>query len=98
MALNDIPGVEKDLQEIDGLLEKSGATSEGDEIKLHEFQAKVLIEKRQFRQAMTKIDNSVFLTKPMKRRLLTQLAKIINVGGEGITDRQMIAWAKKYAP
>jgi len=95
MSLSDIPGVEKDLQEIDTLLEKSGATSEGDEIKLHELQAKVLLEKRQFRQAMTKIDNSIFLTKPMKRRLLTQLAKTINVGG--ITDRQMIVWAKKYA-
>jgi hypothetical protein len=47
---------------------------------------------------MTKIDNSVFLTKPMKRRLLTQLARTVNVGGEGITDRQMITWAKKYAP
>lgn len=98
MSLNDIPGVEKDLQEIDALLEKSGATSEGDEIKLHELQAKVLLEKRQFRQAMTKIDNSIFLTKLMKRRLLSQLAKTINVGGEGIADRQMIVWAKKYAP
>jgi tetratricopeptide (TPR) repeat protein len=98
MSLNDISGVEKDLQEIDSLLEKSGAISEGDEIRLHEMQAKVLIEKRQFRQAMTKIDNSIYLTKPMKRRLLTQLAKTINVGGEAVTDRQMIAWAKKYAP
>ena len=98
MSLNDIPGVEKDLHEIDALLEKSGATSEGDEIKLHEFQAKVLLEKRQFRQAMTKIDNSIFLTKTMKRRLLTQLAKTIKVGGEGITDRQMVAWAQKYVP
>jgi tetratricopeptide (TPR) repeat protein len=98
MSLNDIPGVEKDLQQIDSQLEKSGATSEGDEIRLHELQARVLIEKRQFRQAMTKIDNSIFLTKPMKRRLLTQLAKTINVGGEGITDRQMVAWAKKYVP
>ena len=97
MSLSDIPGVEKDLLAIDALLEKSGATSEGDEIKLHELQAKVLLEKRQFRQAMTKIDNSVFLTKPMKRRLLSQLAKTINVGEEGMTDRQMIAWAKKYA-
>jgi len=98
MSLNDIPGVEKDLHEIDALLEKSGATSEGDEIKRHEFQAKVLLEKRQFRQAMTKIDNSIFLTKTMKRRLLTQLAKTIKVGGEGITDRQMVAWAQKYVP
>ena len=98
MSLNDIPGVEKDLQEIDALLEKSGATSEGDEVRLHELQAKVMIEKRQLRQARTKIDNSVFLTKPMKRRLLTQLAKIINVGVNSITDRQMIAWAKKYSP
>jgi tetratricopeptide (TPR) repeat protein len=98
MSLSDIPGVERDLHEIDALLEKSGATSEGDEIKLHELQAKVLVEKRQFRQAMTKIDNSIFLTKPMKRRLLTQLAKTIQVGGEGITDRQMITWAQKYAP
>ena len=97
MSLNDISGVEKDLQEIDALLEKSGAISEGDEIRLHEMQAKVLIEKRQLRQAMTKIDNSIFLTKPMKRRLLTHLAKTINVGGEALADRQMIAWAKKYA-
>ena len=33
MSLNDISGVEKDLQEIDALLEKSGAISEGDEIE-----------------------------------------------------------------
>jgi tetratricopeptide (TPR) repeat protein len=98
LSLNDIPGVEKDLQEIDILLEKSGGAGEGDEIKLHELQAKVLIEKRQFRQAMTKIDNSFFLAKPMKRRLLTQLARTISVGADGITDRQMLAWAKKYAP
>lgn len=96
ISLNDIAGVERDLQEIDDLLQKSGATSEGDEMKLAELQAKVLIEKRQFRQAQTKIDNSVFLTKQMKRRLLTQLARIINISGEGSADRQMVSWAKSY--
>jgi hypothetical protein len=94
--LNDIPGVERDLQEVDRLLQAAGGFSEGDEIRLHELQAKVLMEKRQFRQAMTKIDNSAFLTVPMKKRLLTHLAKTINMSGEGGADRQMVNWAKAY--
>ncbi|MEH2474720.1 hypothetical protein V1281_004100 [Nitrobacteraceae bacterium AZCC 2161] len=97
MSLNDLGGVDKDLQKIDDLLEKSGGLSEGDEIKFHELQARYLIERRQLRQAMTKIDNSVFLTKPMKRRLLEQLASIIKVGGEALADKQLISWAKSYA-
>jgi hypothetical protein len=95
--LNDIPSVERDLQKIERLLEAAGGFSEGDEIRLHELQAKVLIEKRQFRQAMTKIDNSIFLTRLMKKRLPTQLAKTINILSEGGTDRQMVNWAKAYA-
>ncbi|MET3993721.1 tetratricopeptide (TPR) repeat protein [Bradyrhizobium sp. S3.9.2] len=97
LGLNDIAGVEKDLQEIERLLEQAGGFSEGDEIRLHELQAKVLLEKRQFRQAMTKIDTSAFLTKAMKKRLLTVLAKTIGAVGEGAADRQMVAWAKAYA-
>jgi tetratricopeptide (TPR) repeat protein len=97
MTLNDIPGVEKDLQAIDRLLEETGGFSEGDEIRLHELQAKILLEKRQFRQAMTKIDHSAFLTKPMKKRLLTQLARTVNSLGDAGTDRQMVSWARAYA-
>jgi predicted Zn-dependent protease len=96
IGLNDIAGVEKDLNQIDALLEEAGGFSEGDEMRLHELQARLLMEKRQFRQAMTKVDHSAFLTKPMKKRLLTQLAKNISRFGESVTDRDMVGWAKSY--
>jgi hypothetical protein len=97
MSLDDIPGVEKDLAEIERLLENAGGFSEGDEIRLHEIQARALIEKRHFPQAMSKIDNSAFLTRAMKTRLLTQLAKTIIAVGEQGADRRMVNWAKAYA-
>jgi tetratricopeptide (TPR) repeat protein len=95
ILLNDLPGAEKDLQSINALLEKSGGFIEGDEAQVHELEARIFMEKGQFRPAMTRIDTSAFLTKSMKRRLLSSLARAIGFAGNQV-DPQLLKWSKNY--
>lgn len=95
LTMNDVTGAEADLKTIEGLLEKRGGFSEGDEAQVQELRARILIAKEQFSAAKTAIENSAFLTKAMKRRLLPLLARAVGFAGER-ADRNMLAWAKSF--
>jgi tetratricopeptide (TPR) repeat protein len=95
LSMSDVPGAERDLKQINEILERAGGFHEGEEAQVHELEARILIEKEQFRPAMNRVDNSAFLSKPVKRRLLTNLARTIGFVGTK-ADPQMQRWAKTY--
>jgi tetratricopeptide (TPR) repeat protein len=93
LELNDIPDAERDLAEINKLLEDKGGFSEGDEARTDELAIRILIEKTQFRLAKQKIDTSAFLPNKVGSRLSDHLAKGIGLVPSA-ADHKLKEWAK----
>jgi tetratricopeptide (TPR) repeat protein len=93
LALNDIPGAERDLATIDQLLTSEGGFSADDEARKGELDIRVLIEKRQFSQAYAEIKRKAFvLPVHVSDRLSSSLAKAITFSGEPLT-KELREWA-----
>jgi tetratricopeptide (TPR) repeat protein len=95
LALMAIPEAEKDVTEINRLLEQAGGYSPEDEAQLKELQVRIHIEKFEFQAAKDLADRSYVLPNSVKRRLLTQLAKAIGFESK-YADRQLQQWSKSY--
>lgn len=95
IAMNDIPGAERDLETISKLLSEAGGFSEGEEAQVHELEVRIANEKRQYKVAKQKIDTSAFLTANQKARLRQQLTRSISFSPEG-ADLELREWAKHF--
>jgi tetratricopeptide (TPR) repeat protein len=95
LALNDVLAAERDVKHINEMLTQMGGYSGGDEAQLTELEVRILVEKRQYRMAKTKIEKSAFLTDPVARRLLAHLARSIGFAPEG-ADATLRQWAKSF--
>lgn len=94
LALNDIPGAERDLNEIGRLLERAGGFSEGDEARLQALEVRILIERRLFREAKELVDRSAWIPNRVARRLKEEIAKAVIYFPAGVDDA-LTQWAKK---
>jgi tetratricopeptide (TPR) repeat protein len=92
---NDIPAAEQDLAKINALLEDISEFSEKDEAHLHELEANILIERKQFAAAKKKIDQSAFLPRAVSNRLLQTLARTVAFTPEYASD-ELKAWARSF--
>jgi len=96
LRMNDIVGAEHDLQEINRLLTEAGGFSEGDEAQAQELEILILIEKRQFRAAVERIERAAFLPSRVGQRLREQVARSIGFDPEA-ADSTMRKWAKDFS-
>ncbi|MFE0014853.1 TIR domain-containing protein [Mesorhizobium sp. NPDC059054] len=95
ISVSDIAGAERDLAEINRLLNAAGGFSREDEAQSQELEIRILMEKSQFEVAKDKIDRSAFLPAKVKRRLYTQLSRGIAFNPQS-AGTKLQAWAKKY--
>lgn len=91
----DPDGAERDLREINRLLSAAGGYSEGDEATATELTIRIMIERRQFKMAKTKLDGSLFLPKAIQKRLYGQLSKAISFEPH-LADTALKDWAKGH--
>ena len=93
IAANALSQAEKDVQEINRLLEQAGGYSPEDEAQLVELQVRILIEKRDFQAAKDKAMRSNVLPHPVSKRLLKNVARAIGFE-PNYASKALQAWSK----
>ena len=93
LRAGDIPGAERDWIEINNLLTAAGGFSEGDEAQAQDLEIRILIEKKQFKDAYERLKRAAFLPASVEDRLARQLARSIAFSPES-ADRRLRDWAK----
>ncbi len=96
IALHDLSGADQDVSEINKLLTSAGGVSEGDETRLAELEARILIEKLLLRQAKDKVDGSAWLSHSVSDRLLDQIARAVSFKPSAV-DSDLQQWAVEYS-
>jgi tetratricopeptide (TPR) repeat protein len=94
IALNDLVGADRDVTEINKLLDNAGGFSEGDEARVQELEIRVMIEKGLLRQAKEKIDRSAWIPRKVAERLRDLIAKAVNFDPSRV-DGELKKWAGK---
>ena len=94
IALNNIPGAESDIAEINKLLTRAGGFSAGEEARLQELEIRILIEKGLLRQAKETTDRSAWLSHKVAERLRTSIAYTIAYDPTKADD-DLRKWAAK---
>lgn len=93
LSLGNVVSAERDLKEINELLDRAGGFSEGEEAQVHELEIRILMEKRQYQAAHDKIERSAFLPATVAKRLKYQLANAIAFVPDG-ASAGLRDWAK----
>jgi tetratricopeptide (TPR) repeat protein len=93
LQTGDVRGAERDLSEINKILNAAGGTSDGEEAQAHELEVRILTEKKQFQAAKDRIERSYFLSAHVTERLLRNLAMAIAYNPES-ASASLRTWAK----
>lgn len=87
---------ENDLKSVGKLLDDTGHFSSEYEPEIQEIEAKILIERSQFKSAKDKIEKSAFLSSRTTARLLTLLSRAV-AHAPAAADASMREWAKRFS-